>query len=477
MKRISCRLCSYLLLGLLAGCLSIFSCQKDREAGTTKSKWQQDKSVEQQKKQPAIAAGSLVAKRTAYEMAVYHPGQPEEDPVVTAKKLIKTKNLQLNYVPKFDDQSKLPAVTIKLVDIKEYRVPPPEMLPYISRGLDESDKKRLLAAKQATILRFFGTGKDARQTLRQAYQLVGEFARASKGLAWDEETRLCYTPQGWQSMLLDNWDKPAFLVLRHIFIHAYQEGDLIRAISLGMAKFGLPDIVIEDIPRSYSSSMGDLINLVAQVLYINPNISRTGKLDISGQTLDQVLNIGAQPNDQPKPKPSNDVSLDLVQGIRDKGDPDNRLIEIIFPGKQESLFERQSSLLDQIFGTDRDAVTHVEHDAELETAKKAARKILLGKLKQKFIKGLAPGERLLVKAPFTTPDQGVEWMWLEAVKWQDKKVYGILMNDPHYIPNLKSGARVEAADKDLFDYILIGPDGSRQGNETGKIMQRRHSVK
>ncbi|MBW1872392.1 MAG: DUF2314 domain-containing protein [Deltaproteobacteria bacterium] len=372
---------------------------------------------------------------------------------------------------------KLPAVTIKLVDIKEYRVPPPEMLPYISRGLNDSDKKRLRAAKHATILRFFASGKDARQALHQAYKLVGAIARASKGLAWDEETRLCYTPQSWQSMLLDNWDKPAFLVLRHVFIHAYQDGDLIRAISLGMIKFGLPDIVIEDIPRSYTTNMGDLINLVAQVLYINPNIGHPGKLEISGQTLDQVLNVGAQPTDQPEPGSSKDVSLDLVQGIRDEGDPDNRLIEIIFPGKQESLFERQSKLLDLIFGKDRDAVTHVEHDAELETAKKQARRILLGKLKQKFIKGLAPGERLLVKAPFSTPDQGVEWMWLEAVKWQDDKVYGILMNDPHYIPKLKSGARVEAADKDLFDYILIGPDGSRQGNETGKIMQRLQAAK
>ena len=93
-------------------------------------------------------------------------------------------------------------------------------------------------------------------------------------------------------------------------------------------------------------------------------------------------------------------------------------------------------------------------------------------LKPKFLSGLAPAERLSVKAPFETPDGRQEWMWIEVVKWEGEKIFGILMNDPHFIPRLKSGARVETTEDAVFDYIHELPDGKSEGNQTGKIMQR-----
>ena len=37
---------------------------------------------------------------------------------------------------------------------------------------------------------------------------------------------------------------------KHLVIHAYQKGELVRAITLGMEKFGLPDLVIDQSSRS-----------------------------------------------------------------------------------------------------------------------------------------------------------------------------------------------------------------------------------
>jgi hypothetical protein len=52
----------------------------------------------------------------------------------------------------------------------------------------------------------------------------------------------------------------------HIVIHSYQDEEFIRAVLLGMAKFGLPDLVVENSARSQGRNVGHLINLTAQVL-------------------------------------------------------------------------------------------------------------------------------------------------------------------------------------------------------------------
>ena len=86
--------------------------------------------------------------------------------------------------------------------------------------------------------------------------------------------------------------------------------------------------------------------------------------------------------------------------------------------------------------------------------------------------GLAPGEMLLVKAPFRTISGGNEWMWVEIVKWENRKITGILENDPEYIPTLKSWQKVEINQDDVFDYLLYHSDGTTEGNETGAIIEK-----
>lgn len=154
------------------------------------------------------------------------------------------------------------------------------------------------------------------------------------------------------------------------------------------------------------------------------------------------------------------------------GDADNRLWALDFPayqGKAEQ--ERQLRALESFFGS-TDAVTRIKHDEALKEASEAARK-KLPDLRKRFNTGLKPGENLLLKAPFATPDGGREWMWVEVASWKaDGSIPAVLQNDPFEIPNLKSGAHVEVKEKDIFDYILSTPDGTVEGNETGKIIEK-----
>jgi len=64
-------------------------------------------------------------------------------------------------------------------------------------------------------------------------------------------------------------------------------------------------------------------------------------------------------------------------------------------------------------------------------------------------------------------------MWVEVVRWQGRTIRGILQNDPFEVPDLKSGARVEVKEGSLFDYILEKKDGTKEGNETGRLIERQ----
>jgi hypothetical protein len=94
-------------------------------------------------------------------------------------------------------------------------------------------------------------------------------------------------------------------------------------------------------------------------------------------------------------------------------------------------------------------------------------------LQADFKKGLAPGEYIQVKAPFTAPTGGNEWMWVEVTAWQPGKIKGLLKNEPFNIPSLHGGQLVEVDEAKAFDYIRTFADGREEGNETAAIIERQ----
>jgi len=262
---------------------------------------------------------------------------------------------------------------------------------------------------------------------------------------------------------------------KHIAVHQYQEGELLRAVTLGMEKFGLPDVCAEDIPRSQIRPMGILVNLVAQYLAEGGDISKDGRLELVVDKLHHKAareRVGSvEPNAELK------VRLRLSSVPAKDGDADNRLWQIDFPDYPgEGPQERMSAALTKLLGS-TDGLSRIRHNEKLEAASAAAKK-KLPQLCRKFNAGLKPGENLLLKAPFKTPAGGNEWMWVEIAAWkEDGTIEAILQNDPFDIPDLKSGSRVKVREEDVFDYILRLPDGRTEGNETAKIIQRMEDGK
>jgi len=259
-------------------------------------------------------------------------------------------------------------------------------------------------------------------------------------------------------------------VAKHITIHAYSTGEFVRAISLGMVKFGLPDVVVEDFSWSANRHIGHLINFFTQAMAEGARIEKDGEYDLDLKSLDnedvrepQIKSLMAHATAR--------AQLTLREGVHEDGDPRNRLIALSFeryPGADKHA--RQDAMVAALFGW-QDAIKKVKHNAELEAASKRAREQLPA-LRTAFLEGFPPGEYLQLKAPFDVPGGGHEYMWVEVTTWDGEKIKGLLKNEPFNIPKLHGGQIVEIQQGTVFDYIRRLADGTQTGNETGKILEK-----
>ncbi|MCD6061546.1 MAG: exported protein of unknown function [Moraxellaceae bacterium] len=420
---------------------------------------------------PALAAQD--SRIISFEFAVYFPPGHKGDPIAVADRLLREQFPRYRRVEKLDQPPQQPVVALRLTTRAKEDYSPPDLdqLHYFGYGLSRAEAEALQGSQKALILDFAYPAAVAASGMPDALALTELIARQQHGFIWDEETRETYSAAEWKKRRRDTWSADGFDVQDHIVIHAYKSGEYIRAISLGMAKFGQPDIVINDFSWSNQRPMGNLLNLTAQSLVEGARPDTQGRLRVDltairhRPTRERIL-ASLLPNAGRR------VDLQLKAAKAEEGDPRNRLVEIDFssqPGR--GLPEKQDHLVTTLFGS-QDEVAHIRHDEAILAASQAA-KGRLPALRSAFRRGLAPGEYLMVKAPFTRTDGGREWMWVEVMSWADNgRILGLLRNQPQMVPALKAGAEVTVQEQDVFDYLRHHADGREEGNETGKLLQQ-----
>lgn len=368
------------------------------------------------------------------------------------------------------------AATVRLVEkeVADYAPPSLDLLEHSGHGLSKEQAAALQGCREVFVLDFRYAPSEGLTVLRESQELLLALAEETGGLLWDEETREVFTPEAWRERRLGHWTGSLPDVPFHFTIHLYRNDALLRAVTLGLGKFGLPDLVVEDLPASAGKSVGSLINLTAQTLLEKGRLDAPGKLHVDVVAL-REQNLRGSLSKSYEKGATGRADLSLVVGRKDEGDAENRLWEIDFPLSGHSTrLEAQGALLVSLFGA-TDAITRVQHDDELLEASRKAKEEF-PRLAALARKGFAPGQRLLLKAPFRTDSGGNEWMWVEVVAWKGDLVDGVLQNDPFEVSGLEAGARVEFRASDAFDYILYDADGTREGNTTGEILRRREGT-
>lgn len=419
-----------------------------------------------------VPAGSPLSEAIRFQYAVYYLPVPAGDPLAALQSALQARKDRIKLVAEFPATPGQPVVRARVEKDVARRYAPPDMdsLRYFGRGLSREQALALQESRQALILDFGHDSAHVWGALRAATEVVERVARETAGLVWDEETREIFTPEEWHKRRVAPWPDTVPDVSRHTTIHVYQSGEQVRAITLGMAKFGLPDVVIQEFSWSLNRNMGNLINAFCQAMAEGARFSGAGAYDLDIRAIRNAT-VRAQQTASLLPNARSVAQLTLRQGAREEGDPRNRLIEIGFdryPGND--VHARQNALLGSLYGWE-DAIKRIEHSDDLVAASNRAR-AKLPALRAAFAAGLQPGEFIQLKAPFATPAGGREWMWVEVTEWKGKRIRGLLRNEPFDIPGLHGGQIVRVNEDEVFDYIRRFPDGAQDGNETGRIIEK-----
>ncbi|MBZ5521607.1 MAG: DUF2314 domain-containing protein [Acidobacteriia bacterium] len=422
--------------------------------------------------QTVVLAGMSMANSMRFEFAVYLLPRSAGDPSAVLREALAGKYSSLKEVAEIPSAPRGMLVHARLERhaLREY--PPPDLksLSYSGYGLSAEQAQALQRSDEAFILEFAHPKENVWIALRTANSLVEEIARRTGGLIWDGETREVFSPDAWRKKRLASWTAVVPDISTQTVIHIYPAGEYMRAITLGMGKAGLPDVVVQEVPASHDNQAGNLINLVCQSMAEGVTFKPSGKFNLNLHAIKDSRVRDTQLKSL-KPNAAGMACLSLKTGKWEEGDPKNRLVELSadrYSGPDHQ--SQQTSMIDSIFGSE-DEYTEVKHtDALLEASRKA--RAHLPELHQAFNAGLQPGEYIQLKAPFEAPDGGREWMWVEVASWKGEEIKGTLANDPFKVSGLHAGQIVEVREKDIFDYIRQYPDRHQEGNTTGRILEK-----
>ena len=407
-----------------------------------------------------------------YQYALYLLPGFEGDPVETATALIGDKYERYLIVDALDEPPVRPVLSLTMIaDAQQWYAPPDmQLIGHFGRGVSREQALAVQESENVLIVDFAYPGHLASTAFFDALTIMEELSRRHESLVWDEATREIFSVEAWRDKRVDTWNSGLPAVQDHTVIHAYKNGEYVRAITLGMEKFGQPDIVVNDFVWSLSRPIGNLINLVGQTLIEGGEFNDDLSLDLDVNEIRhaetrEVARASLRDNAE------STVTLYFRATEREEGDPANTLLEIRFDSAAGVTPQQQQEVvLGGLFGWE-DGVSAVDHNREILAASERARQ-KLPQLKRDFIKGLEPGEFISVKAPFPTPDGGNEWMWVEVIEWKGSKIRGLLKNEPVNVPGLSGGSEVVVDQGDLFDYIRSFSDGREEGNETGRLIQQ-----
>ena len=342
-----------------------------------------------------------------------------------------------------------------------------EYLNYFGRGLDENQMLALQNSSYLLNILFYNGKENAIQTVNEATKLILDITKNHEAIIYDSETRESFTRAYWEGRRNNNADQ----ISKHITLHFYQnENEFCRAITLGLNKYGIPDICINNLLCSNGNEASLLINITAQLLVER---KATVKEENVSLHINAIKNKEAKEYylDQLKKNAKKKTTITLKNALWEEGDPNNSILEIAFPEINPQI--QQNEVFKELFGKNEEIIA-LRHDEELiKTSEKAKEKI--PDLFALFSAGLPMDTSLQMKFNFEDETGENEWMWVEVVKWEDDTITGILNNEPYYIKNVKLGQEVKKNVYDMFDYILFLPDGSYEGNETGKIIEKMNA--
>ena len=145
-------------------------------------------------------------------------------------------------------------------------MPDLEWIQRFGHGVTQQQAEDLQKNGKVLVLTFAHPKEHVFDGLFNAVKLAHSLAQFTDGVIWDDATSEMFSTTAWEERRFKGWDAGVPDVSMQTTIHAYKKDEYVRAITLGMTKFGLPDLVIGSMfvvtsaqRRPYSESVWSVI--------------------------------------------------------------------------------------------------------------------------------------------------------------------------------------------------------------------------
>ncbi|GAB4464785.1 MAG: hypothetical protein OHK0029_34960 [Armatimonadaceae bacterium] len=304
-------------------------------------------------------------------------------------------------------------------------------------------------------------------------------------------------------MAQENLPENGYLrLVDHILIPYSQDSETgqMWMTTRGMARFGLPDLELHGVPPNLVSSLMPVLNGLAQRLTESAMRTVYRAVSSSRKNLDRarVLSVPAEfsfgLSDIRRAYAHSDAEIEQMRQEDNRvteefGMPGESVVRLSLYGgtrRQPPLLrvvppraEGDASptetgvflhtLLNDLFGSDPQLATVVAGDEEIEAAhQRAIEELPL--VRSRYQAGFRSGETLHIKTGFPIPNETQEYMWIAVTGWRDGRIRGQLANEPQYRRDLQAGQSIEIGEEDVFDWLIVHPNGLMEGAFTNHVL-------
>jgi len=358
---------------------------------------------------------------------------------------------------------------IRVVSGDEQTFPGVGYLANFSIGFSQDDILKCAAATQAYHL-ILPCDPAEIPLLYPAFQAVTlAVAEKMNGYIFDELAKIAITAKEYRTFIFSLDNSP---LLKHVLVqrYAYEPGRF-RIVTLGMAKFGCPEIEMRDFPSDKAMIFNHLICAVSKKVLVR-SLNRKGDISFPSQ-----LSLGPEyiSNGPEKPIGSSDVAensedivaLMLEPGDMESGDPQENIVRIVPPPDfKEGMTQWAAAVSTAVVGFD--VRTTIVQDIPLDLLERVQQS--LPDFKQKFLSRKTNQEKFFVKIFSSAKGRTLgEFLVGRVEKWTDNKIGMLLISEPHLTKGISAGTRVELNQNDVKDWIYIGSDGKIEGFFTKEI--------
>jgi len=282
-------------------------------------------------------AGPLKEEEVAFQVALLTVKQPLRRPEATLRRVALREFPQLRIVTRAETEVAPPSVYVSEARLEGLSY---AELTLFGRDLDQNTRIALTKTRRVLILEFHLKPGARFEEVRRAHQVAHALAATSDAALYDGETREYFSQREWRRRRIQSWGPKLPQVPLNISIQTRPVPGGQRTVTYGMAKFGLPDVLIDRHSAQSGKALATVVNLVCQTLLERSALAGEGRLALEVSTLEEPQ-VREEMLKLMRGNAAGQVEVPVGLTAPHDRDPQNRLLELAFnpvdpaPGQEQ----------------------------------------------------------------------------------------------------------------------------------------------